>query len=242
MQKKKSNKWAFGLGPLPATQPTSTKRTQLRLLQAFTSAWFRSNISQLTLPSLKNGRTFRTMKKHQPSLQLITAQTVVVTCCDGQNDVDNHDGDHLTPTYFAIFPCDTCDKKYCRESSLPSAYASIVYIVHIRYIYIYLYVSYTSVNPRILAVYALFLLHLNLESSGPVPFFHLFHRANVSSSPRLPRTIPVPWGGVDRVDRSVSFETIQPNMTCESCLESEKFFSIKTFRKISVAESLYILY
>lgn len=136
MQKKKSNKWAFGLGPLPATQPTSTKRTQLRLLQAFTSAWFRSNISQLTLPSLKNGRTFRTMKKHQPSLQLITAQTVVVTCCDGQNDVDNHDGDHLTPTYFAIFPCDTCDKKYCRESSLPSAYASIVYIVHIRYIYI----------------------------------------------------------------------------------------------------------
>lgn len=158
MQKKQhSNKWAFGLGPLPATQPTSTKPTQLRLLQAFTSAWFRSNISQLLLPSLKNGRTFRTMKKHQPLLQLITAQMVVVTCCDGQNDVDNHDGDHLKPTYFAIFPCDTWDKKILQ---LPSAYASIVYIVHIYLkicIYIYLYASlYTSVNPRILAVYALF--------------------------------------------------------------------------------------
>lgn len=130
MQKKQhSNKWAFGLGPLPATQPTSTKPTQLRLLQAFTSAWFRSNISQLLLPSLKNGRTFRTMKKHQPSLQLITAQMVVVTCCDGQNDVDNHDGDHLKPTYFAIFPCDTWDKK-----NIAVAFSLCIHCIYSSYI------------------------------------------------------------------------------------------------------------
>ena len=59
MQKKQhSNKWAFGLGPLPATQPTSTKPTQLRLLQAFTSAWFRSNISQLLLPLIEEWEDF----------------------------------------------------------------------------------------------------------------------------------------------------------------------------------------